>query len=123
MAAGRILIVDDDESILNLLSRFLKQCGYTVATASEWEAGLNMFSQDSYDLVLLDVHMPGRDGFQVARDIRQCSPDQKIMIITGLSAGEVFQYFRDIDVEIDEVLYKPFSLPKVQKLIENLLAH
>jgi DNA-binding NtrC family response regulator len=119
----KILVVDDEKEILSFFKRFLKSLKYEPFVTDSWETAMDTFSKESFDLVILDVHMPGRDGFQVAKEMKDVRPDQQILIMTGLDAGEAYQYLRKTDVEVTEVIYKPFQLDKVRLIIEDILKH
>ena len=117
----RILVVDDEQEVLYVFKRLLEQMQYEFTTCDNWEDALKAYSEKSYDLAILDVHMPGRDGFQIAKEMRMHNPKQKIMIVTGLSAGDAYQFLSSSDADVNEVLYKPFSVEKVKTMIGGLL--
>ena len=83
---GRILVVDDEESVRDLLQRVLKEAGYNVVTAANGQEALDKMSELSIGVVLLDIKMPGLDGFQVLDHIRQRS-DIPVIMLTAI--GEV----------------------------------
>ncbi|MFH1940826.1 MAG: response regulator [bacterium] len=116
-----ILVVDDEEDVLYFFRRCLTQFGYETVTADSWESALARFHEAVYDLIILDVHMPGKDGFQVAKEMREERPDQKILVVTGLGAGDVYKYFTSAGVDVNDVLYKPFSVKKVKAVISKVL--
>lgn len=118
---AKILVIDDEESVLDVLSRFLIKLEYEVDTAENWEMAQTKFESQSYDLIILDVHMPDKDGFQVATQFKVDRPGQKILMITGLGAGEVYQYFSKAGVDMEEILYKPFSMKKVKNTVARIL--
>ena len=113
----KILVVDDEREVLS----FLESLNYDPYVTDSWEEAMKVFSRESFDLVILDVHMPGRDGFQVAKEMKDRKPDQQILVMTGLDAGEAYEYLRKTDVEVTEVIYKPFKLDKIQLMLEELL--
>ncbi len=121
MERKRILVVDDEVEILNVLERFLSKMDTEVEVTDSWEEALHKFDSNHYDLICLDVHMPGRDGFQIAKEMKDKDPNQKIVIITGLSAGDVFRHFKENCVDVNDVLYKPFSFRKVRSVISTVL--
>lgn len=121
MESKRILVVDDEVEILEVLQRYLTKLGYEVETANGWESALTKYENSTYDLICLDVHMPGRDGFQIAKEIRANNLNQKIVIITGLSPSQVFQYFKENEVDLNDVLYKPFNFRKVKSILARVL--
>ena len=80
---SKILLIDDETDILRVLSRSLKADGYEVLTADDGEEGLVLFDKEKPDIVLTDVKMPGMDGIEVLREIRQRSDDSEVIIVTG----------------------------------------
>ena len=117
----RVLIIDDEKDVLNVLSRIIEKLCYVFDTAQTWQKALEFYKSNQYDLVLLDVNMPEKDGFQLACEMKALRPGQKILIITGLGAGDVYARFSECDVEIDGMLYKPFSVRKVKQLVEDTI--
>jgi len=116
-----ILVVDDEKDVLTFFQRFLSKLGHEAVLTDSWETALEKFYDERFDLVILDVHMPGRDGFQIAKEMRQSKPDQKILIITGLSAGDVYKYFSSSEIDVTEILYKPFKIKKISAIISRIL--
>jgi len=85
MATSHILILDDDQDICNLLSRFLTKNGYTVATAGRGAVAKELMAGQRFDLVLCDHRLPDTDGLQMVQHIRATSPRTQVIIITGYS--------------------------------------
>ena len=84
MASGKILIVDDDTNICELLRLYIEKEGFEASIANDGEAALKMFDTVNPDLILLDIMLPGLDGWQVCREIRKnptgpssCSPPRR----------------------------------------------
>jgi len=84
-----VLVVDDDKMIRDLVRRLLEPNGYRVATASGGEEGLRYVSQDTPDLVLLDLKMPGMNGAEFLRRFRQEHADTPVMVVTGYPDSEL----------------------------------
>src|SRR5208282_4175690 len=80
---NRILVVDDDEVVRWSYHRSLQDVSRNVATASDGEEALQTMEQDPFDVVLLDMRMPGQDGLSVLRTIKQKWPESEVVIITG----------------------------------------
>jgi len=80
---NRILVVDDDETVRRSYLRSLESVSCQVATASDGEQALQSMEQNPFDVVLLDMRMPGQDGLSVLRTIKQKWPDSEVVIITG----------------------------------------
>ena len=121
MSSQRILVIDDDTQILNVLKGFLTHMGYEAIVTDSWEEGIRLFEKEEFSLIILDVHMPGRDGFQVARELKTKNTDQKIVIITGLQAGEVYKKLKATEVDFNAILYKPFTAQKMEEVLADLL--
>ena len=113
-----ILLVDDDEEILRMLSRILELEGYDVAVAAGGEAGLALLEERKPDLVILDIMMPGLDGFQVLALMRQRSNVPVIMLTAKCEATTV----RDaIGLGADDYVRKPFGTRELVARIRTKL--
>ena len=109
MANEKILVVDDDKNICELLRLYLVKEGYSVTMAHDGEAALSDFDKLHPDLVLLDVMMPVMDGWEVCKQIRK---DSKVPIIMLTAKGEERDELQGFDCGADEYISKPFS-PKI----------
>lgn len=116
-----VLVVDDEKEVLNFFKLFLSKIGYKTDLTDSWELALEKYYEVDFDLIILDLHMPGRDGFQIAKEMKHAKPDQKILIMTGLGAGDVFTYLSSAGVDVDDILYKPFSIDKVKSVISKVM--
>lgn len=81
--SGQILIIDDEASLRQTLTRILRQAGCEVTTATDGAEGLQRLAAAAYDLAYLDIHLPGVDGVQVLRQIRQAYPNLAVILFTG----------------------------------------
>lgn len=116
--SSHLLIVDDDTRIRSLLSQFLRTHGYRVTTAeSAADARRNMESL-SFDLVVLDVMMPGENGFQFAERLRQTSA-VPILMLTALA--DVNDRIRGLEIGVDDYLPKPFDPRELLLRIGSIL--
>lgn len=118
---GTVLIVDDEKIVLDVLQRILARLGYTAIVTDSGESALKQFSEESFDLVLMDVLMPDRNGFEIAREMRQIRPDQKIVLVTGIGADAAAAQADSERICIDNILSKPFSYDKVKMIVKNAL--
>ena len=115
---ARILIIDDDDSLLELLSGYLTRQGYDVVTASSGQAGLQTFADDGADLVLLDVTMRGLDGWQVLARLREASSVPVVMVTARSDEPEVLRGFSG---GADDYVSKPFSFAQLVARIGAVL--
>lgn len=116
--AEKILVIDDDENLLRLTERILQKQGYSVTTASNGEQGLTLFRQIAPDLVILDVMMPGMDGWEVCRHLRQIST-VPIVFLTAL--GTEKDVVDGLTDGADDYLVKPFRPEELRARVNALL--
>ncbi len=114
----KLLIVDDDPNICEMLSLYLEKEGYQVKTASDGVDGVHYFKIYEPDLVLLDIMMPKKDGWQVCREIREISPKPVIMIT---AKGEVFDKVLGLELGADDFIVKPFDMKELSARIKAVL--
>jgi len=115
----RILIVDDDDEIRELLEFDIKASGYFVDTARDGLEGLNKVLNNTYDLVLLDVMMPKMNGFDVCKTIRQAKLAIPVLMLTA--KGTIYDKTEGFDCGADDYLVKPFDIQEVLLRIRVLL--
>lgn len=121
MGQSRILIVEDEESLLKLESILLSTRGYKVTGVSDGLAALREIEQNRPDLILLDIMMPGIDGFEVCRRVKE-NPDTRSIPVVMLTAKKSFaDQTRGVEVGADAYLTKPFKSGKIIEIIEGLL--
>jgi len=107
MHKASILIIDDEESLLNLFARFLAQEGYQVATALSGTEGIEKFKDGGYDLVISDLAMGCMDGLQVLREITEIDPHACVILLTG--RGSLDSAVEAIRLGAADYLLKPCS--------------
>ena len=113
-----ILVIEDEEPIQSVLKAFLVDAGYTVLLASDGVEGLEKFHQHRPDLVLLDVLLPGIDGFAVCKTLRQ---ESRVPIIMLTALDDDASQIKGFDAMADDYITKPFSMPLVLRRIEAVL--
>jgi len=115
---AKILVVDDDVNICDLLKLYFENEGYDVKTASDGVEGINYFKMYEPDLVLLDIMMPKKDGWQVCREIREVSSKPVIMIT---AKGEVFDKVLGLELGADDFVVKPFDMKELSARVKAVL--
>jgi two-component system response regulator MprA len=115
----RILVVDDDEKITRMLRRGLILEGYQADVACDGQQALRQAAQASYDLIILDVMMPGTDGIEVCRRLRAAGEDLPILILTA--RDEVEDRVSGLDAGADDYLIKPFAYEELLARVRALL--
>lgn len=121
MEQRRILIVEDEESLLKLESILLSTRGYKVTGVSDGLAALREIEQNSPDLILLDIMMPGIDGFEVCRRVKENPATQRIPVVMLTAKKSFADQARGVEVGADAYLTKPFKSGKIIEIIEGLL--
>ena len=115
---ANILIVDDELLYQRLVKVNLEQEGYVVTTADSGEAALDIISENSFDLIILDLMMPGIDGFETCGRIRQFS---NIPIIMLTAKGEESDRVRGLNIGADDYVIKPFSATELIARVKAVL--
>ena len=118
MTDTKILIIDDDEALGESLKLYFENEGYDVKIAEDGVEGLNYFKLFSPDLVLLDIMMPKKDGWQVCREIREISAKPIIMIS---AKNDVFDKVLGLELGADDYLVKPFDVKELSARIKAVL--
>ena len=116
---ARILVVEDDPALLRGLADVLVYNGYQVTCADDGGQGLDAALSEAFDLILLDVMLPTRDGFSVCKEIRKKKPAQGIIIITAKGAED--DIVTGFNAGADDYISKPFSLREVMVRVEAVL--
>lgn len=114
-----ILIVEDDESILSGLKDILENEGYRISTASDGINGLQMASEKSIDLLVLDIMLPGMNGFEICKNIKMEKLNLPIIMLTAKSSE--MDKISGLDYGADDYITKPFSLSELLARIRALL--
>ncbi len=119
--APRILIADDDAQIVRLVKSYLEQAGYSVLTAYDGETALHVIRHDRPDLVVLDVMMPRRDGFELTRLLRDDEQLASTPILMLTARVEDEDKLKGLDLGADDYLTKPFNPLEVVARVRALL--
>ncbi|WP_127530792.1 response regulator transcription factor [Paenibacillus kobensis] len=117
-AAHRILVVDDEERIRRLLKMYLEKEGYEIEEAEDGETALRMAAGKEYDLIMLDVMLPGIDGVEVCSRLRQVKATPVIMLT---AKGEEMNRVQGFEAGADDYVVKPFSPREVIYRVKAIL--
>ncbi len=115
----RILLVEDEETLATGLLFNLKEEGYHVFWARDGLQALELFESGTYDLIILDIMLPYHDGFEVAQQIRQKSPQIPILMLTARTG--IYDRIKGLEIGADDYLTKPFHLRELLLRIEGML--
>lgn len=115
----RILLVEDEEALLMTLTDRLQAEGYSVDVARNGDEGYAHGTRDVFDLILLDIQLPKRNGFDVCRDIRQAGVATPILMLTA--RGQVVDKVVGLKIGADDYMTKPFEMIELVARIEALL--
>lgn len=118
MTTQKVLIVDDDSNICNLLRIYLEKEGFETITAGDGEKALELFETSKPDLILLDIMLPKLDGWQVCREIRKNSQCPIIMIT---AKDETFDKVLGLELGADDYIVKPFETKEVVARVRAVL--
>lgn len=118
MSAGKILVVDDDQNICELLRLYIEKEGFEVRIANDGRKALEIFEEQNPDLIMLDIMLPELDGWQVCREIRKKSQCPIIMLT---AKGEVFDKVLGLELGADDYVVKPFETKEVVARIKAVL--
>ncbi len=115
----RILLCEDDQNLGMLLSEYLNAKGFETSLATDGAEGMKLFRRESFDFVILDVMMPQKDGFTVAREIRETDRHTPILFLTAKSMKEdTLEGFRS---GADDYMTKPFSMEELLMRVNAIL--
>jgi two-component system, OmpR family, alkaline phosphatase synthesis response regulator PhoP len=117
--SAHILIVEDEPGIRLVIADLLRAEKYQIETATEGSAGLSLATSRKFDLLILDVMLPGADGFQVCHDVRQRGFDGAILMLTA--KGQIQDRVRGLQTGADDYLVKPFNPDELVARVKALL--
>ena len=117
-----VLVADDDEDILQLVSFRLERAGYTVVTAADGQQALAAAREHHPDLAVLDVMMPGLNGYEVTRQLRADAATAQIPVILLTARVQEADVSRGFEAGADDYLRKPFSPQELRSRVQAILA-
>ncbi|OLC30660.1 MAG: hypothetical protein AUH31_04260 [Armatimonadetes bacterium 13_1_40CM_64_14] len=119
VAATRILVVDDEESIRDLCARVLTRAGYAVKTAASGEDAVSTLAETAFDLLISDIRMPGMSGLEVLERAKTAYPQIRVVLITGFGTPQILT--RGQPPGADRILTKPFSPAELLAAVQENL--
>jgi phosphate regulon transcriptional regulator PhoB len=121
MAMKKILVVDDEPDLVELVSYNLKKEGFTVSAASDGEDALEKARGGGYDLIILDLMLPGIQGVELCRMLRGNPKTEAVPIIMLTAKGEVADKIRGLETGADDYMTKPFSPKELMARVNTVL--
>lgn len=119
--AKHLLIVDDEQDIIDLLKFNLEAEGYKTSTALDGEKAIQIATQQNPDLIILDIMLPGKDGYQVIRDLRKDPKSQNIPVIFLTAKDSEIDEVVGLELGADDYIIKPISIRKLVARVKNVL--
>ncbi|MBM4054550.1 MAG: response regulator [Planctomycetes bacterium] len=120
-----ILVVDDDSQIRNLLKTFLRDEGYLVSDARNGQQAIEMCKLKKYELFIVDIYMPGKDGIAFIEELLEFSPEAKIIAISGGEQCHFFTSTVKLNSAISKgalvTMQKPFQLEKLLSIVKEIV--
>jgi len=117
----KVLIVDDEPNIVLSLEFLMEEAGYNVRSVTDGEEALNAVRKEVPDLILLDIMLPKRDGYEVCREIRANAAWKDVRIIMLTAKGREVDQEKGIAFGADEYITKPFSTREVVERVKEIL--
>lgn len=115
----KILLVEDEEKLLETIKEGLVHSGYAVDTALDGEEGSFMTFTNDYDLIILDINLPQKDGFEILKEVRARDREVNIIMLTALS--DIDYRVRGFDLGANDYVLKPFHFEELKARIRSLL--
>jgi len=117
-----ILVVDDNEDNANIIRDYLEAKGYPISVAYNGDEAMTMFESVRPSIVLLDVMMPGRDGWQVCREMKASPQGKDIRVVMVTALQDWMDKRQAIETGADDYVEKPFELAKLASVVERNIA-
>lgn len=115
----KILLIEDESNVVSLLKRGLEEEGYDISVAMDGTSGYEMGSKHNFDLMIVDIMLPGMNGIDICRKLRQQKISSPILMLTALGSTE--NIVAGLDNGADDYLVKPFNLKELLARIRTLL--
>jgi two-component system copper resistance phosphate regulon response regulator CusR len=115
----KLLLIEDDRKTVTYLRKGIVEAGFTVDVAIRGDDGLHMARTVDYDLIVLDVMLPGRDGWSVIRELRESGRQTPVLFLTAMDA--VYDRVRGLELGADDYLVKPFAFSEFLARVRSVL--
>lgn len=115
----RLLVIEDELDLLNALAKGLRSSGYLVDTASDGTEGLYQTTLCRYDLIILDLNLPGMDGLDILKELRRTDLETRVLILSARS--DISQRIEGLDGGANDYLVKPFDFGELAARVRSLL--
>jgi two-component system response regulator PilR (NtrC family) len=115
----KILVVEDEKNMRDILSILLEGEGYSVVTAPDGTAGLELLGKDIYDLVITDIKMPGHDGFEILKEAKEIAPETLVIMITAFGTTE--SAIEAMKLGAYDYIHKPFKIDEIRLVVKNAI--
>lgn len=114
----RLLIVEDEKQICDAVAKSLYDAGYEVDTCYDGEEALEYILTENYDLIVLDLNLPGIDGMEILKELRQSNEETKVLILSA--RGQIADKVEGLDAGANDYMEKPFHLQELEARIRSL---
>ena len=114
----RLLIVEDEKNLCNTVAKSLYDKGYEVDTCYDGDEALEYILAEDYDLIVLDLNLPGMDGMDILKELRQKDEDTKVLILSARS--QIADKVEGLDAGANDYMEKPFHLQELEARIRSL---
>lgn len=115
----KILLIEDEANVVNLLKRGLEEDGYDISVAMDGKSGYEMAGRHNFDVLVIDIMLPGMNGLEICRNLREQNITTPILMLTALGSTE--NIVTGLDSGADDYLVKPFNFAELQARLRTLL--
>ena len=113
----RLLVVEDEKKLCDMIAKSLHQSGYEVDVCNDGEEALDMIYAEMYDLIVLDLNLPGVDGMEILRELRKEDEETKVLILSARS--QIADKIEGLDAGANDYMEKPFHLQELEARVPS----
>ena len=114
----KLLVVEDEKKLCEMIAKSLHRAGYEVDTCNDGEKALDMIYAEMYDLIVLDLNLPGMDGMEILRELRKENEETKVLILSARS--QISDKVEGLDSGANDYMEKPFHLQELEARVRSL---